>query len=171
MPITVVNPAMLVGPRLDGRGPAGYVTRLARGKLRWIPPGGSSVCDVADVAAGTVLALERGRVGERYLLGGPNLSWRELYGALARELGVPAPRRSVPGFAAASLARGAALLDLVRLSRPPWTPEIFRSWGWYAYADSGKAERELGYRSRSAAEIVRRCARNEVADAPSSEAG
>lgn len=156
MPIAVVNPTMLAGPRLDGRPPSYLVRRIALRRARWVPRGGTSVADVEDVAEGIVLALERARPGQRYVLGGHDLAWRELYDAVARELGAPQRFRTIPAGAARSLAVGAALLDVLRLSRPPWTPEILRSWGWYTFARSDKAVRELGYRIRPLDEVIRR---------------
>lgn len=156
MPIVVVNPTMLAGPRLDGRPPSYTVRQIARGKTHWVPHGGTSLADVEDVAEGVALALERGRTCERYVLGGHDLTWRELYTGIARELGVRRTFRTVPAAAARALAGGAALLDLARLSRPPWTPELLRSWGWYAFARSDKAVRELGYRIRPLDDVLRR---------------
>ena len=62
----------------------------------------------------------------------------------------------MPIAVARALALGAGILDMCGLSRPPWTPEMFRSWGWYTFADSSKAIRELGYAIRPLDEIVRR---------------
>jgi dihydroflavonol-4-reductase len=97
------------------------------------------------VARGIVLALEKGRVGERYILGGANRSWLELFGALARRAGSPPPRSEYPLVLGRVLERGATLLDHLNLSRPPWAPELLRMWGWYSCADSSKARDELGY--------------------------
>lgn len=156
MPITVVNPVFLVGPRLDGRGRSALVERVAGGKVRWVPPGGAALCDVEDAARGAVTALEEGRFGERYILGGHDLTWRELHEAVARELGVTSRARTAPLAVGRALALGAGALDLVRLSRPRFAPELYRAWGWYAFADSTKAERELGYRARPLDETIAR---------------
>jgi dihydroflavonol-4-reductase len=155
MPVVIVNPGHLAGPRLDGRLPTA-VAKLAQGRMRWVPRGGVSVADVADVAQATVAALARGRVGERYVLGGHNLSHLEFYAALARAMGVAPPAHSIPAWVAWTLARGAGALDLARLSRPRFAPEVFRAWGLYLYADSSKAVRELGYAIRPLEEIARR---------------
>ena len=156
MPVTIVNPGAILGPRCNGKPPGSMIERLRRGEVRWIPGGGTSVCDVEDVARATLAALERGKIGERYLLGGHNLAWSQLYARIATLLGVPAPRGHVPDAAARALALGAGALDLVGLARPPWTPEIFRIWGWYTFADSSRAERELGYTIRPLDETLRR---------------
>jgi nucleoside-diphosphate-sugar epimerase len=160
MDVVVVNPCMLVGPRLDGRPLSPMFTLIAEQKTGWVPPGGTSVADVLDVAEGCVLAFERGRKGERYILGGTNVSWSEFYSKIARAFGVPAPSRRVPIAAARALELGARVLDCARLSRPPWTPEILRTWGLYGFVDASKARRELGYAFRPVEEVVERAARS-----------
>jgi dihydroflavonol-4-reductase len=155
MPVVVVNPGALFGPRLFGE-PASTLARLRGGAQKWVPPGGTSVCDVEDVARGCVAALERGRAGERYILGGHNLSWRELYAGLARGLGVRPPSRRIPRACVRPIALVAAALELVGLARPPWTPEVFRTWGWYTFVDSSKAKEELGYVIRPLEELLAR---------------
>jgi dihydroflavonol-4-reductase len=156
-PIVVVNPSHLAGPRLDGRRPSA-VARLARRRMRLAPPGGLSVADVEDVADSILVALERGAVGERYVLGGHDLEFVDFYARLARVMGVTPPNASFPRGVGWAFARGAEALDLVRLSRPPWAPERFRMWGWYTFADSSKAARVLGHRIRPLQEILERSA-------------
>ena len=156
MHVVVVNPSMLVGPRLDGRPPSATVTRIARGETRWVPPGGTSVADVEDVADACVDALTKGRSGERYILGGANTTWSDLYAAIAAELRVRAPNRRMPMVAVRALRVATSGLDTFGLSRPPWTPEIFRSYGLYAFVDSSKARRELGYAPRPLNEVIAR---------------
>lgn len=156
MPVVVVNPSSIFGPRIDGRASSSTITRIANGKLRWVPPGGTSVCDVEDVARATIAALDRGRPGERYALGGHNLTWLELYAAIARSCGVRPPTQRMPQPILRALALGSGALDVVGLSRPPWTPEVFRSFGWYTFVDSRKAMRELGYTIRPLEQILAR---------------
>jgi dihydroflavonol-4-reductase len=134
------------------------LARIARREVRFVPPGGATFCDVDDVAHGAVRALERGRAGERYILGGHNLTWSEIYAAIAARLDVPAPRTRVPRACLPALRASASVLDALRLSRPPWAPEVFRAWGWYVHVDSRKAERELGYSIRPLEEILTRAA-------------
>jgi dihydroflavonol-4-reductase len=132
----VVNPTTPVGegdlrPTPTGR----MVCGVASGRYRAFIDIGLNVVDVRDVARGHVLAFEHGSGGERYILGGANLTLEELFAAIARLAGRPRPRLRLPKAA----VHAAALLGLVnrneaRLSRLP------------AYFSSAKAERELGYR-------------------------
>jgi dihydroflavonol-4-reductase len=156
MPTVVVNPGALIGPRIDGGPPRGMVARAASGTVRRVPRIGITVCEVSDVAEGIALALEKGRIGERYILGGHNIRMLELYQGLAACVGVKPPRGEYSPALGALLAAGATALDLLRLSRPRWAPELFRAWGWYAWVDSAKAVRELGYRMLPLPEMLER---------------
>jgi dihydroflavonol-4-reductase len=110
------------------------VEGVATGRYRGYLDTGVNVVDVRDVARGHLLALERGRTGERYLLGGVDLTLRELFGAIADLAGKPRPRLRLPYRAAQALARtGVANAEEVTLARLPM------------YFSSEKARRELGY--------------------------
>lgn len=132
----VVNPTAPVGEGDTRPTPTGrMVAGVARGRIRaHVATTGLNVVDVSDVARGHVLALERGRVGERYLLGGENLRLAELFARIARLAGRPAPRLRVPYAAVAAAGRlGLVNRNEVLLARLPM------------YFSSAKAERELGY--------------------------
>jgi dihydroflavonol-4-reductase len=154
MPVVIVNPAWLVGPRLDGR--VGTIASGARAKKRFIQAGGISMADVDDVSRGILAALDRGRTGERYLLGGHNLTWLEVHALLARELELDEPTTVMPVWTSRMLEGAARIARLTHLTRTKWPPEEFRVHGWYLRADSSKAERELGYAIRPVDEMVRR---------------
>jgi dihydroflavonol-4-reductase len=132
----VVNPTTPVGdgdrkPTPTGRMIAGVATGRLPG---FVPTTGLNVVDVRDVARGHALALERGSPGERYLLGGVDLSLGDLFAAVARLAGRPRPRLRVP-YAVAEMAAavGLANRDEVRLARLPM------------YFSSAKARSTLGY--------------------------
>jgi dihydroflavonol-4-reductase len=155
--VVVVNPTTPVGPGDRGPTPTGkMVADVARGRARAYLRGGAlNVVAVQDAAAGHVRAFEHGRRGERYLLGGENLSLREVFATVARAAGRPAPRIGVPWAVAYAAARAgdAALravgrepsllvVDEVRLARLPMA------------FDDAKARRELGHTSRPAREAL-----------------
>jgi dihydroflavonol-4-reductase len=101
--------------------------------------------DVDAVVQGHIAAAERGRVGERYILGGENLSYREVVTTVAALTGQSAPRRTFPRQAAPLLG---AVVDTVNRvnSRPPViSGEQIRLSARRVFYDSGKAARELGY--------------------------
>ncbi|HEY5100624.1 MAG TPA: NAD-dependent epimerase/dehydratase family protein [Gaiellaceae bacterium] len=132
----VVNPTTPVGEGDTRPTPTGrMVAGVARGRYRaYVPTTGLNVVDVHDVALGHALALERGRAGERYLLGGVDMWLGEVFATIARLAGRPRPRIRVP-YAAAQVAAALGLVnrDEVRLARLPM------------FFSSAKAERELGY--------------------------
>jgi dihydroflavonol-4-reductase len=133
----VVNPTTPVGDGDRRPTPTGaMVAGVARGRFRaYVGSTGLNLVDVRDVALGHALALERGRAGERYLLGGVDLSLRDAFAAIAAAAGRPRPRLRVPYAAArAGAALGLANRNEVRLARIPM------------FFSSEKAERELGYR-------------------------
>jgi dihydroflavonol-4-reductase len=103
--------------------------------LVYVPTTGLNVVDVQDVAAGHALALERGRPGERYLLGGTDMWLGDFFAAIAAAAGRPRPRLRVP-YAAVRAAAALRLVNAteVALARLPM------------FFSSAKAERELGYR-------------------------
>jgi dihydroflavonol-4-reductase len=134
----VVNPTAPVGdgdlrPTPTGR----MVSGVARGRLRgFLAETGLNIVDVRDVALGHVLALEHGRPGERYILGGVDLWLEELFAAIADLAGRPRPRLRVPYWAVRAAAAGGLVnRHEARLARLPM------------FFSSAKAERELGYRA------------------------
>jgi dihydroflavonol-4-reductase len=134
---TVVNPTTPVGDGDLRPTPTGAMVRgVAGGRIRgYVPTTGLNVVDVRDVAVGHALALERGRPGERYLLGGTDIWLGDLFALIAEIAGRPPPRMRVP-YAAARAAAALRLVNRheVRLARLPM------------FFSSEKAERELGYR-------------------------
>jgi dihydroflavonol-4-reductase len=132
----VVNPTTPVGEGDRRPTPTGrMIAGVASGRLRgYVATTGLNIVDVRDVARGHALALEHGEPGQRYLLGGVDLSLEDLFAAVARLAGRPRPRLRVP-YAVAEMAAtaGIANRDEVRLARLPM------------YFSSEKARSTLGY--------------------------
>jgi dihydroflavonol-4-reductase len=141
--VVVVNPALIFGP--DDPGLFGPMVKLVKqGLMPVYPAGGGCFVHVDDVVEGMLLAAERGRTGERYILGGENLSWREMltliriyYGC---KPGVPIGHGTLRRIAYLMTA-GARLLR----RKPLFTPEMAEMVDMGLYFDSGKAMKELGY--------------------------
>ncbi|WP_460503869.1 NAD-dependent epimerase/dehydratase family protein, partial [Hymenobacter agri] len=96
LPAVLVHPTFMLGP--DDAKPTSnaLLLELYHGRLPGYPPGGKNYVHVRDVATATVNALTMGRVGESYILGHENLSYREAFARLAAVLGVPPPRWPIP---------------------------------------------------------------------------
>ena len=119
--------------------------------------GGFGTVDVEDVARGALLAMDKGRDGERYILSGENVTVKRLFDLIAEFTGLRAPTIRVPIPVLRVLALGMELAGKLTGTRP----QIDRSQvdefaGTYGYVDPSKAERELGFTYRSARETVRR---------------
>jgi dihydroflavonol-4-reductase len=152
--VVVVNPSLLLGPG-DVRGSStGDVKKFLRKELPIIPPGGVNFVDARDAALGAIAAMDRGRPGERYLLGGPNWSFEDFFGRLERASKVRGPRLKMPD----KVARGATTLveHLFRAfdKDPPVDRISVEMSQVYWYCDSQKAERELGFVARDPAETL-----------------
>jgi dihydroflavonol-4-reductase len=153
LPLVVVRPAYVLGPGDTHGSSAAIVVALARRRIPGWVDGGASVCDVRDVARGHAEALQRGRPGEVYVLGGHNLEMQDLMARICAAAGVPRPPR-IPypaAFAAAALQEAWAKL---RGRRPPTTRDLVRSAALYTWVSSAKAERELGYSVRPVEEMI-----------------
>jgi dihydroflavonol-4-reductase len=154
LPVVILNPSLLLGPG-DSRGSSTEdVRRFLQRKIPVVPDGGVNFVDVRDAAAAFVAASERGRVGERYLLGGPNWDMKTFFGRLSRLAKVSAPRLELP----ASWARWGATLVEEWASWRGTVASIDRQsvemGQHFWYVDSSKAERELGFSARDPQETL-----------------
>jgi dihydroflavonol-4-reductase len=148
--VVSVNPSLLLGPG-DVNGSSTEDVRLVmEGAIPAVPAGGLSFVDVRDAADALLLAMERGRAGERYLVGACNLTVRELFGRVARIAGVEPPWLPLPR--SRELARlGASLVERVarRVGFTPAADAVSVDMAQcFWYVDASKAERELGWRAR-----------------------
>jgi dihydroflavonol-4-reductase len=142
-----VNPTTPIGEGDDAPTPTGRMVRgVASGRYRATLRGaGLNLVDVHDVARAHVLALEQGRSGERYLIGGRNLTLSDVFSMIARAAHRPPPRIALPYGAVRALARvGLANRNEVELARLP---------AWFSWE---KAARELGYEPAPVEEAVGR---------------
>ena len=150
VPVIVVNPAEVYGPEDTSLGTARNLIDFATATPVLVCHGGTSVVHVDDVAAGIVAALDRGRPGERYILGGENLTIRQLAELVLELVGRRAPVLSVPNGLARLVARVVAALRIPAPFNPHVVPYATRYW----FVDSSKAQRELGVRFRSARDTI-----------------
>jgi dihydroflavonol-4-reductase len=144
-PVVVVNPSTPVGeldikPTPTGRIIADYLA----GRMPAYVDTGLNVVDVRDVAEGHVLAAERGRMGERYILGNRNMTLKELFDVLAKVSGVASPRVRLPHWIPIAAAAVDTWISPI-LGREPRVPlESARMARHRMYFDSSKAVAELG---------------------------
>jgi len=146
LPVVIVNPSAPVGPGDIKPTPTGkMIVDFLRGKMWGYLDTGLNLVDVDDVAAGHVLAAERGKPGERYILGGRNLSLREIFDILGPIAGMRPPRIKVSADVIMPLARLSEWVADHLTGRPPLVAvdavNMARKWMFF---DAGKAVRNLG---------------------------
>lgn len=144
-PVVTVNPSAPIGPWDVKPTPTGQmIVDFLRGKMVGSLDTGLNVVHVRDVARGHILAADRGRIGERYILGNRNMSLLEIFQALSRITGVRAPRFRVPyavAWTAAVAMEGVSALT----RRPPQVPlTAVRMAKKRMFFSADKAVRELG---------------------------
>jgi dihydroflavonol-4-reductase len=150
-PAVIVNPAAPVGPRDIRPTPTGrMILDAAAGRMPAYIDTGLNVVHVDDVGEGHLLALERGRVGERYILGGENLSLRDLLALVARVVGRRAPTFRLTQEMVWPVAMAAEALARVLDFEPPVTRDHLRMARKRMFFSSAKAMAELGYYPRPA---------------------
>jgi dihydroflavonol-4-reductase len=151
LPVVVVNPSTPIGPGDVKPTPTGrIVLDAARGLTPAYVDTGLNIVHVDDVAAGHLLAYERGRIGERYILGGANMTLLEVLTQIAQLVGRSAPRIRLPHAAILPIAFVAEAFSKVSGRPTRISVESVRMARKRMYFSSAKAERELGYRSRAA---------------------
>lgn len=141
----IVNPASVFGAGDHYLNTGRIVIEYGRGRIPLVPPGGMCAVDVDAVVAGHLAAAERGSAGERYILGGENLSHRQIAATISEVAGARAPRLVVP-----RRLLGAAAIAVDAFNQiSPWAPlvtgEQIRLSGVDFFFVSGKAVRELDY--------------------------
>jgi dihydroflavonol-4-reductase len=141
----IVNPTYMFGPR-DARPSSGrLIVDVVRGRVPGWTPGYNNFVDVRDVARGMIAAWQRGRRGERYILAGHDMTYREVMQRIADAAGTRPPRLRVPRAAAWLFGKWGDLVE--RMGRDP---VVNSTQIRYAYTDrfrfrSDRAARELGY--------------------------
>ncbi|MFY9610607.1 MAG: hopanoid-associated sugar epimerase [Blastocatellia bacterium] len=146
LPVVIVNPSTPVGELDIKPTPTGkIVVDFLRGKMFGYVDTGMNLIDVKDCAGGHLLAAEKGRIGERYILGACNLTLKELFDALATVTGIASPKTRVPHWVAESYARLENFWSIGVAGREPDVPlESVKLARYKMWFDSTKAVRELG---------------------------
>lgn len=155
LPVVVMRPTLLLGPGDRNRSSTGDVILFLKRKIPAAMPGGISFVDVRDTAEGFISAMERGGVGESYLLGACNLPISDFMKRLEHITGLPRPKLPVPGKAAVF---GSKLLDRAMSAvglESELDPVSVEMAQYFWYIDSTKAERELDWSPRSPNETLR----------------
>ncbi len=149
LPAIIVNPSTPVGPRDVKPTPTGrIIVEAACGRIPGFVDTGLNLVHVDDVADGHLAALERGVVGERYILGGANVTFADMLADIARLVGRKPPRLRIPRAAVMPIAYAAEALARFTGREPFATVDGVRMAKHRMFFTAAKAERDLGYRAR-----------------------
>jgi dihydroflavonol-4-reductase len=149
LPAVIVNPSTPIGPRDVKPTPTGrIIVEAASGRMPAFVDTGLNMVHVDDVAEGHFLAFERGRIGERYVLGGQNASLAEILATVAETVGRRPPRIRIPRQALVPFAHVSEAVARRTGREPMLTLDGLRMSKNKMFFSSAKAERELGYRAR-----------------------
>jgi dihydroflavonol-4-reductase len=152
--LVTINPSLLLGPGDDRLSSTRPILQFLAREILMTPPGGVNFVDARDVAALLPVAMDRGTAGERYLVGGYNWSFEELFGRLERLTKVAAPRLMSRGPLPLLATRAQAALYRHWGRRVPVEPQSVEMAEHFWYFDSGKAARELGFEPRDATDTL-----------------
>jgi len=160
MPLVVVNPTAPVGPWDVKPTPTGkMVLDFLRRKIPAYLKTGMNLVDVADVVEGHILALEKGKSGERYILGNRNVSLKEIFDILSSQTGLPAPRIRAPYWLVVGAGYADRFVEGTLLRREPAIPvEGVLASKTPAYVSCEKAVKELGLPQRPIEDALKQAA-------------
>jgi dihydroflavonol-4-reductase len=149
LPAVIVSPSTPVGPRDIRPTPTGrIIVEAASGRMPAFVDTGLNVVHVDDVAEGHIQALERGAIGQNYILGGQDVTLRDLLAVIAQYTGRRPPRIRVPRQPLFPLAYAAEAIARLTGKEPFITADGLRMAKHRMFFSSAKAERELGYKAR-----------------------
>jgi dihydroflavonol-4-reductase len=149
LPVVMVNPSTPIGPRDVKPTPTGrIIVEAALGRMPAFLDTGLNLVHVDDVAEGHIQALEKGRLGERYILGGTDVSLGRMLADIAGLTGRKAPTVSLPRAPLYPLALVTEAVAYVTGKEPFLTRDALKMASHHMFFSSAKAERELGYAAR-----------------------
>jgi dihydroflavonol-4-reductase len=152
---TIINPSIIIGAR-DINAHGGTIVReIKRGRIPFYPKGGMNIVSVHDVVVGMISAANVGRSGERYILGGVNMTNKEVFELAAKVLDGKAPKLEAPTWLVKTTAKVFDIFGDITGIKPPLTSDLAAAVGLYNWYSIEKAKRELGYTPTSIENAIR----------------
>jgi len=149
LPAVIVNPSTPIGPRDVKPTPTGrIIVEAAHGRIPAFVDTGLNLVHVDDVADGHLAALDRGKIGERYILGGQNVQFADMLAAIATLVGRRPPRMRMPRGPIVPLAIAAETVARFTKREPFVTLDALRMSKYRMFFTTAKAERQLGLTAR-----------------------
>jgi dihydroflavonol-4-reductase len=156
LPLVIVNPSTPIGPRDVRPTPTGrIIVEAASGRMPAFVDTGLNLVHVDDVASGHLLALQRGRIGQRYILGGENVTLARMLEMIAGLVGRRAPRVRLPRRAIYPIAFASEAIARFTGREPFATLDGLRMAKYRMFFTSAKAQSELGYTARPVIEALK----------------
>ena len=156
LPAVIVNPSTPIGPGDIKPTPTGrLIIEAASGRMPAYVDTGLNIVHVDDVAIGHILAFERGRIGERYILGGENMSLKQLLQEIARIMGKSPPKIKLSPNLILPLAYIVEIIGRITKKEPFITVDGVLMSKKKMFFSIDKAKRELGYEPRPAIEAIK----------------
>lgn len=152
--LVILNPSLLLGPGDERLSSTKLILDFLSRKIPTTPSGGLSFVDARDAAAAFIAAMEKGKHGDKYLLGSVNWTFSKFFGRLERISGVSAPLLKLPSKVAVV---GSQLVNSFYKSRnwaSPLQPKEIEMAEYFWYLDSSKAEHQLGFAPRDPADTL-----------------
>lgn len=155
-PVIILHLGTVYGPGLSSEiNTASYIKGIAQRKIPAYPRGGTTCVRLEDAVKGIFLATKKGKIGERYILGGENLSYEDIFKIIAEEAGVHPPRIPLYKWLGLSVAAVYSLMALWNRKTPQVTRDMIQISDHHCYYSSEKAIKELGYRYESIRPAIR----------------
>ena len=140
LPVVIVNPTTVIGPRDVRKVSSGMVVEVVKHCVPpLIPPGGINIVPICDAAQGTIEAASKGQVGERYILGGENMSHLQIYQTIANVVGCGMKLKAMPRWQVSLIAGMTDLLQPKTSGPVPLTGTRLRLEAQYFYYETTKA--------------------------------
>lgn len=149
----ILNPSTIYGAGDAKKGSRKIQLKVAQGKLKFYTSGGVNVVAVEDVVQGILSAWKTGRKGERYILAGENILIKDLFALIAAEAGVKPPSHLMPDSVLHVVGALGDFMELCGLKGPLSRENAYTA-TMYHWFDSSKAQKELGFKPRSAKEAI-----------------
>lgn len=140
LPVTMVNPTTVIGPRDIRKVSSGMVVEVAKHRVPpLIPPGGINIVPICDTAQGTIEAAIKGRVGERYILGGENMSHLQIYRTITNVVGCGMKLKVMPRWQVSLIAGLTDMMQPQTSGPVPLTGTRLRLESQFFYYETTKA--------------------------------
>jgi len=154
--VVIMQPGAIMGPYDIGTWSRMF-TMVRDGKMNAVPPAGLTFAHVHQVVAAHIAAADKGENGGQYLLGGENRTMLELIQEIAKLLGKPAPKSTVPAGLVKIVAQVGDFVSNFTGKEPAVTPEMAKGLGGNASVTAAKAQRDLGFKIVPLEVMVRDC--------------